>query len=37
MENLDTLMRHADEALYQAKQAGRNQWVIWGSEAGEDA
>ncbi len=32
MENLDMLMRHADEALYQAKQAGRNQWVIWGNK-----
>ena len=29
IHNFDVLMRHADEALYLAKQAGRNQWAVW--------
>ncbi|MBK8615650.1 MAG: diguanylate cyclase [Anaerolineales bacterium] len=28
-QDIDALMRHADQALYQAKQAGRNQIKIW--------
>lgn len=27
--DLNALISHADEALYQAKQAGRNQWITW--------
>ncbi len=31
---MDTLMAAADEALYAAKRAGRNQFVLYGAEAG---
>ncbi|MDP5131324.1 MAG: GGDEF domain-containing protein [Paraglaciecola sp.] len=30
-DEVDTMIRHADEALYQAKGLGRNQAVAWGS------
>jgi diguanylate cyclase (GGDEF)-like protein len=35
IENLDMLIRCADQALYQSKQAGRNQWTIWKDETME--
>ncbi len=31
LDTLDSLIHHADVSLYQAKQAGRNQWKVWGS------
>ncbi|MBE9532887.1 MAG: EAL domain-containing protein, partial [Proteobacteria bacterium] len=30
--DLDTLMRHADQAMYQAKQAGRNRYHLFNTE-----
>jgi len=30
--DLDTLMRHADQAMYQAKLAGRNQYTLFNTE-----
>jgi len=32
IQDLDMLIRYADQALYKAKQGGRNQWVIWGRD-----
>ncbi len=32
-EDGETLMRYADQAMYQAKQAGRNRFVLHGEQA----
>ena len=34
-ESLDSMLNHADTALYAAKAAGRNQYAIYGVEMGE--
>ena len=35
--DLDTLIRHADQAMYQAKQAGRNRYHIFNTEQDQQA